>query len=154
MTDDQMILEILGGIPSEAGPVLRCLQAVQSRLGYVPSHAVPVIADACNVSRADVHGVLTFYADLRTSPAPAVPVRLCAAEACQAVGGRELSREWAAECASDAALAELTGTDEPVYCLGNCALGPAALVGGRLLGLATAAAIRSAVTDHDVAVRR
>ena len=75
---------------SEPGPVLQCLQAVQSHFGYVPSEAIALIADICNVSRADVHGVLTFYADLRTSAPPAVPVRLCAAEACQAVGSRDL----------------------------------------------------------------
>ena len=54
----------------------------------------------------------------------AVPVRLCAAEACQAVGGRELKAEWAKACGDDADLAALTGVDEPIFCLGNCALGP------------------------------
>ena len=83
-------------VASEPGPVLLCLQAVQGHFGYVPGDAVAMIAEACNVSRADVHGVFTFYADLRDTPPPAVPVRLCAAEACQSVGGRELKAEWAA----------------------------------------------------------
>ena len=102
-------------------------------------------AAACNVSRADVHGVLTFYTDLRTSPPPDVPVRLCAAEACQSVGGRELTRDWERRCGESAELAEATGTDEPVFCLGNCALAPAALVGGVLVGRATVEKVESMV---------
>ena len=133
-------------VASEPGPVLLCLQTVQAHFGYVPGDAVAMIAEACNVSRADVHGVFTFYADLRDTPPPAVPVRLCAAEACQAVGGRELKAEWAAACGGDAELAALTGIDEPIFCLGNCALGPAALVDGELMGCADVARLKAAVT--------
>ena len=133
-------------VASEPGPVLLCLQAVQAHFGYVPGDAVAMIAEACNVSRADVHGVFTFYADLRDTPPPAVPVRLCAAEACQAVGGRQLKAEWAAACGGDADLAALTGIDEPIFCLGNCALGPAALVDGELMGCADVARLKAAVT--------
>lgn len=128
---------VVAEIASTPGPVLRCLQAIQETFGYIPADAVSLIAETCNVSRADVHGVLTYYSDLRTSPPPPVPVRLCAAEACQAVGGRELADKWHAECESDQALAEASGVDQPVYCLGNCALGPAALVAGELIGRAT-----------------
>ena len=134
-------------VASEPGPVLLCLQAVQAHFGYVPGDAVAMIAGACNVSRADVHGVLTFYADLRDTPPPAVPVRLCAAEACQAVGGRELKTDWATACSADAELAALTGVDEPIFCLGNCALGPAALVDGELMGCADVARLKAAVTQ-------
>ena len=67
---------LLADMSTGPGPVLVSLQAVQDRFGYVPAEAVSLIADACNVSRADVHGVLTFYADLRTSPAPDVPCLL------------------------------------------------------------------------------
>lgn len=132
-------------VASAPGPVLLCLQAVQSHFGYVPADAVGLVADACNVSRADVHGVVTFYADLRDAPPPAIPVRLCAAEACQAVGGRKLKADWTALCQSDTALAALTGTDEPIFCLGNCALGPAALVDGELLGCADVRRLQDAV---------
>ena len=137
-------------VAAEAGPVLLCLQAVQSHFGYVPSDAVGLIAEACNVSRADVHGVFTFYADLRDAPPPAVPVRLCAAEACQAVGGRQLKADWTALCQSDTALAGLTGIDEPIFCLGNCALGPAAWVDGELLGCADVARLQDAVARASV----
>ena len=132
-------------VASEPGPVLLCLQAIQGHFGYVPADAVAIIARACNVSRADVHGVFTFYADLRDTPPPAVPVRLCAAEACQAVGGRELKADWAKACGDDAGLATLTGVDEPIFCLGNCALGPAALVDGELMGCADVARLKAAV---------
>ena len=133
-------------VTSEPGPVLLCLQTVQAHFGYVPGDAVAMIAEACNVTRADVHGVFTFYADLRDPAPPAVPVRLCAAEACQAVGGRELKAEWAKVCGDDANLAVLTGVDEPIFCLGNCALGPAALVDGELMGRADVARLKGAVT--------
>ena len=128
-----------------AGPVLMCLQAIQGHFGYVPEGATPIVADVCNVSRADVHGVLTFYADLRTSPPPPVPVRLCAAEACQAVGARALKGQWQATCELDAELAALTGIDEPIFCLGNCALGPAAVVDGELMGRVSVERLRAAV---------
>ena len=141
-------------VAREPGPVLLCLQAVQAHFGYVPADAVAMIAEACNVSRADVHGVFTFYADLRATPPPAVPVRLCAAEACQAVGGRELKADWATACGDDADLAALTGTDEPIFCLGNCALGPAALVDGELLGRADVARLKAAVSQAQVAGER
>lgn len=145
MIDEMQIADALADIPSHPGPVLRCLQAVQERFGYVPANAVSVIANACNVSRADVHGVLTFYSDLRTQAPPAVPVRLCAAEACQSVGARELKAAWSAACEADHSLATATGIDEAVFCLGNCALGPAAFVGDRLLGRATVESLRAEV---------
>ena len=134
-------------VASEPGPVLLCLQAVQGHFGYVPADAVAMIAETCNVSRADAHGVFTFYADLRDTPPPLVPVRLCAAEACQAVGGRQLKAEWAKACGDDTDLAALTGVDEPIFCLGNCALGPAALVDGELMGCADVARLKAAVTQ-------
>lgn len=137
--------DIVASIAQEPGPVLRCLQEIQERFGYVPAEAVGVIAEGCNVSRADVHGVLTFYSDLRTTPSASIPVRLCAAEACQAVGGRELLREWQRVCGDDAELTALTGVNEPIFCLGNCALGPAAMVGGKLVGRASVESIERAV---------
>ena len=138
-------------VASEPGPVLLCLQTVQAHFGYVPGDAVAMIAEACNVTRADAHGVFTFYADLRDTPPPLVPVRLCAAEACQAVGGRELKAEWAEACGDDADLALLTGVDEPIFCLGNCALGPAALVDGELMGCVDVARLKAAVTQAQAA---
>lgn len=141
-------------VAAESGPVLLCLQAVQAHFGYVYGDAIALIADACNVSRADVHGVFTFYADLREAPPPAVPVRLCAAEACQAVGARALKAEWSAACEANPELATLTGVDEPIFCLGNCALGPAAMVDGELIGRADVARLVEAVDAAQVRERQ
>jgi formate dehydrogenase subunit gamma len=140
-------LTSIADIVGTPGPVLRCLQRIQQDFGYVPADAVPLIADACNVSRAEVHGVLTFYSDLRTTPPPAVPVRLCGAEACQATGARELRAAWLDACRQDPALAEATGVNQSVACLGNCALGPAAMVDGHLIGRATVERILQMVAD-------
>lgn len=120
--------------------ILASLQAVQAEHGYVPDDAIARVAEACNASRADVYGVLTFYRDLRTTPPPDVTVRVCQAEACQAVGARTLLRQVAALASDDVAV-------DHVYCLGNCALGPACEVNGRLLGRATGAMIAEAVVE-------
>lgn len=107
--------------------MLPALQRVQGVFGYVPDEALDLVAAALNVSRAEVYGVLTYYHDLRRTPPPPVTVRLCAAEACQAVGSRELRAAATGLVADDVEVHD-------VYCLGNCALGPAALVNERLVG--------------------
>ena len=127
--------QVVEALKSEPGPVLIALQALQQRFGYVDPDAVPLVAGILNVSRAEVYGVLTFYHDLRTTPAPRAVVRICVAEACQAVGSRELRAH--AEALLGGPLGTTTADGiaiESVYCLGNCALGPAALVDGRLAG--------------------
>jgi len=129
--------QVLAGI-DEPGPVLIALQALQAQFGYVHADAVPLIAQRFNVSRADVYGVLTFYTDLRTTPAPATEVRICMGEACQSVGARALL--------ADARGSVTDGLEVGhVYCLGNCALGPAATVNGCLLGRATPATLARAM---------
>ncbi|MFB2531574.1 formate dehydrogenase subunit gamma [Paracoccus sp. p4-l81] len=113
------------------GPLLPILHALQREYGHVPQDAVPLIADALNIGRAEVHGVMTFYHDFREVPAGRHVVKICRAEACQARGS---------EAVAEAALARLglawhgtsangAVTVEPVYCLGLCASGPAAIVG-------------------------
>lgn len=118
--------------------ILPALQALQEEFGYVPESALPAVARRCNVSHAEVYGVLTYYHDLRTTAPLAHRVRVCRAEACQAVGARELAAELTAE---------LTGLGDEVevgaaYCFGNCALGPTVEVDGQLIGRATAAEVR------------
>jgi len=134
--------QVVEALKSEPGPMLIALQALQQRYGYVDPDAVPLVAGILNVSRAEVYGVLTFYHDLRTVRAPRAVVRLCVAEACQAVGSRELRAH--AEAVLGGPLGTTTADGiaiESVYCLGNCALGPAALVNGRLVGRVDAAAL-------------
>jgi formate dehydrogenase subunit gamma len=124
----------------EPGPVLLALQALQDTFGYVHPDGLQIVADTFNVSRADVYGVMTFYSDLRSEPPAGVEVRVCMGEACQAVGARDLL---------DAAQSTLpAGVDVThVFCMGNCALGPTAVVNGRLIGRATVDRIRSAVQE-------
>lgn len=122
------------------GPLLQVLHEVQDRLGFVPPAAVPVIAEALNLSRAEVHGVVTFYHHFRQAPAGRHVIQLCQAEACRAVHCEKLT-----EYAQRKLGVELHGTTadgrytlEPVYCLGNCACGPAAMIDGELHGRVTA----------------
>lgn len=118
------------------GALLPILHAVQAEYGYLPDTALPPIARALNISRAELHGVVTFYHDFRQAPAPAHVVKICKAEACQAQGGRAVDAAVTARLAgrNDVAV-------EAVYCLGLCACGPAAMVDGELIGRATADAI-------------
>ncbi|HWL47468.1 MAG TPA: formate dehydrogenase subunit gamma [Sphingomonadaceae bacterium] len=117
----------------ERGALLPLLHAVQHAIGYIPDAAVPMIADALNITRADVHGVITFYHDYRRAPAGRHVVKLCRSEACQARGGAAI--EAAAAERLGVAMGETRAdgrvTLEPVYCLGLCATGPNAMVDGR-----------------------
>ncbi len=134
----------------EPGALLPVLRAVQAEFGYVPDEAVPVLAEELNLSRADVHGVLSFYRDFRREPPGRCHVRLCRAEACQSVGAE------AVVTALEERLGQRMGTTgadgavtlDEVFCLGNCALGPAAQVDGRLLGRVDAPRLAAIVEAH------
>lgn len=112
------------------GATLPILHALQHTFGYVPQQAVPMVAEAMNLSRAEIHGVVTFYHDFRREPAGQHLVKLCRAEACQSVGAvaladhakKSLGVDWH-ETTTDGRI-----TLEPVFCLGLCACGPAALI--------------------------
>jgi formate dehydrogenase subunit gamma len=135
---------VLATTCDKPGPVLISLQAIQQEFGYVPEGAVEQIAKACNVSRADVHGVLTYYHDLRTSLPPATVIRICVAEACQSVGSRDLVSDVERTFGIHMDEANENIELKPVYCLGNCALGPSAMINGDLVGRATAQSLKSA----------
>lgn len=122
------------------GPLLPILHAVQAEWGHVPPSAIPVIAQALNLGRAEVHGVVSFYHDFRSEPAGRTHLKLCAAEACQAQGARALRDAVLAAAGLDAwgTTPDRRLTVEPIYCLGLCATGPAALLDGRLVGRADA----------------
>ncbi|MCW2592510.1 MAG: formate dehydrogenase subunit gamma [Mycobacterium sp.] len=131
-----LVREIAADHRTHRGALLPILHAVQEALGCVPAEAIPVLADELNLSRADVHGVVSFYHDFRSEPAGRTTVRVCRAEACQSVGAARLvahlrNRHGVSlgETSRDGSL-----TAEQVFCLGNCALGPAAQVNGRLYG--------------------
>jgi formate dehydrogenase subunit gamma len=112
---------------------------VQDALGYVPRDAVPLIANALNLSRADVHGVVSFYHYFRSEPCGRHVVQICRAESCQAMGAIALEAHAKATLGVDWHETTRDGavTLEPVYCLGNCALSPAVMIDGDLHGRVT-----------------
>src|SRR6201989_1986457 len=118
------------------GPTMVILHALQEAFGYVPEPAIPMIAEALNLSRAEVHGVFTFYHDFRHKPAGKHVLKLCRAEACQAAGGDAV----AARAQARLGIARATTppddrvTLEPIYCLGLCATAPSAMLDGRVVG--------------------
>ena len=123
----------------EPGPLLVVLHAVQDALGCIPPASIPVIADGLNLSRAEVHGVVTFYHYFRTRPRGRRVVQICRAEACQARGGEALEAHAKRRLGIDFHETTPDGavTLEAVYCLGNCATGPAARIDGRLVSRVT-----------------
>ncbi|WP_242123593.1 formate dehydrogenase subunit gamma [Sphingobium sp. Sx8-8] len=123
--------------------LLPLLHAIQEEVGFIDDAAVPLIAQALNLSRADVHGVVTFYHDFRRMPAGRHVVKLCRAESCQARGGAAIEVAAAQRLGVPMGATRRDGqvTLEPVYCLGLCAVGPNALVDGRPVARIDAAAI-------------
>ncbi|SOZ60831.1 NAD-dependent formate dehydrogenase gamma subunit [Cupriavidus taiwanensis] len=123
------------------GALLPILHEIQDTQGFIPDTAVPVIARALNLSRAEVHGVITFYHHFRQQPAGRHVVQVCRAEACQAVGAEALAEhaQRALGCGFHETSADGQVTLEPVYCLGQCACGPAVMVGEQLHGYVDAA---------------
>jgi formate dehydrogenase subunit gamma len=144
---DQIIDAAIADKRALPGALLPVLHAIQDALGFIPPGAVPRIAHALNLSQAEVHGVITFYHDFRSAPPGRHVLKLCRAEACQAMGSdalaahltRRLGIAWR-ETSRDGAV-----TIEPVYCLGNCALSPAIMIDGALRGRITADALDAVI---------
>jgi formate dehydrogenase subunit gamma len=141
--------DIVDDLSPLEGPLLPILHAVQHAFGYVPQEALPRIAEKLNLSRAEVHGVMSFYHDFRSEPAGRHVVKLCRAEACQAQGADALAARAKARLGVDfhATTANGAVTLEPVFCLGLCACGPAALVDGRVVGRVDAAKLDAILTE-------
>jgi len=115
---------------SQPGALLPILHAIQDALGYVPKESVPLIAEQLNLSRAEVHGVISFYHFFRTSAPGKRTLYICRAEACQSMGSRELEDHIKRKLKVDYHETTADGrfTVEPVYCLGNCACSPAVMI--------------------------
>jgi formate dehydrogenase subunit gamma len=126
--------EIIGAHRYRPGATLPILHALQDVFGCVPAEAVPLVAEALNLSRAEIHGVVSFYHDFRAAPPGRTVVKLCRAEACQAVGSEELATEMEQRLGVKfgQTTADKRVTLEAVYCLGNCACGPSGLIDGKL----------------------
>ena len=132
---------ILAKLRDMPGGLLPILHAIQEEVGYVPPESVPLIAEALNLSRAEVHGVISFYHDFRSEPPGRHIVHVCRAESCQSVGAEALLAHACERLGVDVHGTSADGavTLEPVYCLGNCALSPAVMVDHRnLYGRVTA----------------
>lgn len=129
-------IEVINAFKAVEGPLLPILHAMQEEFGYVPAETLTLIAHELNLSRAEVHGVMTFYHDFRAAPAGRHVIKLCRAEACQSMNGDKIAE----------AVQKLLGigwhqttadgriTLEPVYCLGLCACAPAAMIDAQLVG--------------------
>jgi formate dehydrogenase subunit gamma len=128
--------EIISEHAGIEGATLVILHALQEAFGYVPEPSIPMVASALNLSRAEVHGVFTFYHDFRKQPAGRRVLKLCRAEACQAAGGDALAAR--AEARLGISIGDTTPDDrvtlEPIYCLGLCATAPSAMLDGRVVG--------------------
>ena len=140
----EAILEAHGSRPER---LVQILVDFVKRFGWVPGDAVPLLADALNLSRAEVHGVISYYHDFRTTPPGKHVLKICQAEACQAVGAVKLTRT--AERIAGLEMGEDSEalSVQPAYCLGNCALGPAAMFDGKTLGRVDAAMLERLLAD-------
>ena len=132
----ELVRSVVDSHRRERGPLLVILHEIQHRLGFIDPDAVPLIAKELNLSRADVHGVVTFYKDFRSEPAGRVALNVCRAEACQSVGAEQLvaKLEDALGVKVGGTTADGSTTLDQVFCLGNCALGPSAQINGRVYG--------------------
>ncbi|MGJ5005555.1 formate dehydrogenase subunit gamma [Bradyrhizobium sp. HKCCYLRH2060] len=141
--------EIIAEHSKMEGATLPILHALQETFGHVPEDAIPMIASALNLSRAEVYGVFTFYHDFRAKKAGRHVLKLCRAEACQAAGGDALAAR--AEAKLGIAMGNTTADErvtlEPIYCLGLCATAPSAMLDGRLVGRLDEARIDALVSE-------
>ena len=135
----EIIRQEVAALQHKPGALLPILHAIQNRVGYVPEGAVPIIAEMLQQTRADIHGVISFYHHFRTQPSGSNLLEVCRAEACQARGGRALERHVQKRLGVGyhGTTADNEFTLEPVYCLGNCACGPSIRVNNEIIGRVT-----------------
>ena len=134
--DEERVARIIAAHRGEDGAALPILHALQAEFGCIPDDAIPLVAEALNVTRAEMHGIVTFYHDFRREPSGRHVLKLCRAEACQSMGGDALAAHapgrlglgWH-QPAPDGSL-----TLEPVFCLGLCACAPTAMLDGKPVG--------------------
>ncbi|MEH6588070.1 MAG: formate dehydrogenase subunit gamma [Halioglobus sp.] len=151
METERLLAQLLCQYENIPGGLLPLLQAVQEDLGYIPPESVPGIAQVMNLSAAEVHGVISFYHDLKTAQGGRHTLQVCVAESCQAAGGRaleQLARETLGiefgETTSDGAV-----TLEKVYCLGNCACSPSVRIDNETYARLDAARLKMLIASID-----
>jgi formate dehydrogenase subunit gamma len=145
------IQEIITTLKNKPGALLPILHGVQNALGYVPAESVPTIAKELNLSRAEVHGVISFYHYFRDTQPGKHTIHLCRAESCQSMGGKQLENHVKTRLGIDFHETTADGkfTLEPVYCLGNCACSPAMQIDEELYGRVTANSFDSAINETE-----
>ena len=139
----------------ERGPLMPILHELQDVFGHIDPRAVDLVAEVLNLSKADVYGVVTFYKDFRSEPPGRSVIQVCRGEACQSMGAERLARHAREQLSVDFGATTSDGavTLEQVFCLGNCALAPAALVDGRLKGRIDEARFDELVADSRARAR-
>jgi formate dehydrogenase subunit gamma len=145
----ERVVGITEGLKHKEGALIPVLHAVQGALGYIPPAAVPVMAECLNLSRAEVHGVISFYHYFRTTPPGRHTLHLCRAEACQSMQSEVLERHAKTRLGVDyhGTTSDGAFSLEPVYCLGNCALSPAMTIDDRVYGRVTPERFDALVAD-------
>ncbi|GGO83668.1 formate dehydrogenase subunit gamma [Marinobacterium nitratireducens] len=135
----QLIQDEVDALKHKPGALLPILHAIQDRFGYIPSEAVSIIAESLQQTRAEIHGVISFYHHFRTSAPGSQTLQICRAEACQSMGGRNLEAHAKARLGVDfhQTTSDREITLEAVYCLGNCACAPSVRIGDRIHGRVT-----------------
>ena len=149
-TEDQTRIQaIVSSLQSRPGALLPILHEIQNEIGYVPPESVATIAEALNLSRAEVHGVISFYHHFKQSPQGRNRVEICRAESCQAKGSRELEQELKNKLGVDFHQSTADGeiSLEPVYCLGNCACSPAIRINDEIHGRLTSESMHELIDE-------
>jgi formate dehydrogenase subunit gamma len=143
-------LEKITPFSAEPGGLLPALRALQSCFGLIDERAIVLLADIFNLSKSEVHGVVSFYHDFHDEPAGVHTVKVCQAEACQAMGSRRLTEQVKQQLGVDFFETTSDGqfTLEPVYCLGNCACSPAIMVDEVTYGRIDAERLAQVLDDH------
>jgi len=132
--DKAAATEIIATFDARPEMLVQILHAFLDRFGWISGDAIRQLAEELNLSRADVHGVVSYYHDFRTDPPGRHVIKICQAEACQAMGSRALSSHAEGSLGVEMQSGNVDVTLEPVYCLGNCACSPAVMVDGKTYG--------------------
>ncbi|MDI1230117.1 formate dehydrogenase subunit gamma [Methylobacter sp. G7] len=150
-TTQPTVQEIIATLKDKPGALLPILHGIQDTLGYIPADCVPDIAAGLSLSRAEVHGVISFYHYFRDTPPGKQTIHLCRAESCQAMGAKQLEEHVKSKLGIGFHETTADGkfSLEPVYCLGNCACSPAMQIGKEIYGRVTADSFDATITTTE-----
>jgi formate dehydrogenase subunit gamma len=150
-TTQATVQAIAAALKDKTGALLPILHGIQNAMGYIPSESVPEIAKVLNLSRAEVHGVISFYHYFRDTQPGKHTIHLCRAESCQAMGGKQLENHVKTRLGIDFHETTADGkfTLEPVYCLGNCACSPAMQIGEEIYGRVSANSFDAVIKETE-----